>query len=205
MRKRDVNRSMADILNAAEQEFSEKGFYGTRVDEISEKANINKGMIYKYFGSKELLYREVLITVYGRIGQQEHLLLSEEGSCVERIRGIIAFYFSFLQQNPTYVNLLMWENLNKGRSIESIDLATLRNPAMGLLREILHDGIQNGEFRADIDPEQIIYSILIYTYANFTNQYTFSKMIGKNFADPANMEKRVTDLTQMLLEYISTK
>ena len=51
------------ILKAAEEEFSEKGIYGARVDEIAAKAKINKGMIYQYFGNKEELYKTVLQTV----------------------------------------------------------------------------------------------------------------------------------------------
>ena len=56
------------ILKAAEEEFSEKGIYGARVDEIAAKAKINKGMIYQYFGNKEELYKTVLKNVYDRLG-----------------------------------------------------------------------------------------------------------------------------------------
>ena len=51
MGKSDLTKQR--ILEAAEQEFSEKGLYGARVDEIAAKADINKRMLYQYFGNKE--------------------------------------------------------------------------------------------------------------------------------------------------------
>ena len=48
----------AKILASSEFEFSEKGFFGARIDEIAERAGVNKRMIYEHFESKENLYRE---------------------------------------------------------------------------------------------------------------------------------------------------
>ncbi|RQD75030.1 MAG: TetR/AcrR family transcriptional regulator, partial [Candidatus Syntrophonatronum acetioxidans] len=48
------------ILEAAEKVFSEKGFDGSRVDEIARRAKVNKALLYYYFSSKKNLF-EVLI------------------------------------------------------------------------------------------------------------------------------------------------
>jgi len=77
-RRRDSSRTKREILFAAEQEFAEKGFYGARVDQIAKLANINKRMIYEYFGNKEELYKTVLVHVYGRLGERETKLLDQE-------------------------------------------------------------------------------------------------------------------------------
>ena len=49
MKKSDITKQK--ILEAAEAAFAEKGFYGARVDEITETAGVNKRMIYAYYGS----------------------------------------------------------------------------------------------------------------------------------------------------------
>jgi TetR/AcrR family transcriptional regulator len=116
-RARDSQKSKDDILNAAEMEFAEKGIFGTRIDEIAAKAKINKRMIYEYFGSKEELYKAVLSDVYRRLSRRELLVLSEDIECMEAIRKIITLYFDYLNENPSYVNLILWENLNKGKYI----------------------------------------------------------------------------------------
>ncbi len=48
------------IIEAALSLFSEKGFENTRVDEIAEKAEVNKALIYYHFESKEALLNHLL-------------------------------------------------------------------------------------------------------------------------------------------------
>jgi AcrR family transcriptional regulator len=45
-RTNNAEASRAEILAAATREFSEKGLSGARVDEIAERTQINKRMIY---------------------------------------------------------------------------------------------------------------------------------------------------------------
>lgn len=203
-RCRDSKKSREDILRAAEEEFSDKGLYGTRVDEIAQKAGINKRMIYEYFGNKEELYKAVLIEVYSRLSRREMGLLHNIGSCTEKIRNIIRLYFEFLKDNPTYVNLILWENLNKGRYIQEIDFKEIKDPTIDLLRKILEEGKQNGSFRICVDIEQIILSLLTYTFSYFSNRYTLSKLLQKKLDDEENIQQRLDNVTEMFLKYMCT-
>ncbi|MBS4024083.1 MAG: TetR/AcrR family transcriptional regulator [Clostridia bacterium] len=47
------------IIESATTLFAEKGFSSTSVQEIAENSNIAKGMVYKFFSSKESLFIEV--------------------------------------------------------------------------------------------------------------------------------------------------
>ena len=58
---RAANRSA--ILNAATVLFAEKGFEGTRVADIAERAQLPKANVYYYFASKDELYAEILVGV----------------------------------------------------------------------------------------------------------------------------------------------
>src|SRR5258708_27658723 len=46
-----------EILEAALACFAQKGFAGTRMDDIARKAGITKGTIYLYFDSKESVFK----------------------------------------------------------------------------------------------------------------------------------------------------
>lgn len=201
-RPRDSQKSRVDILNAAEQEFADKGIFGARIDEIAARAEINKRMIYEYYGSKEELYKAVLAAVYQRLGSMEVGLLSADIPCVEAIRRIITLYFSFLKDNPTYVNLILWENLNKGKYIESMDLSNIKDPSFELLRKVVKKGKEEGIFRKDIDSEQVILSLLTYTFSYFSNRFTLSKLLGRQLANEDNIQKRVENVTEMFLQYM---
>jgi AcrR family transcriptional regulator len=201
-RPRNSQKSKEDIMNAAEIEFADKGIYGTRVDEIAARAKINKRMIYEYFGNKEQLYRSVLVSVYGRLTQREVGLLSENMPCKDAIVRIIELYFDFLHDNPSYVNLILWENLNKGRYIENMDFEDIKNPAFDLLRKLIDRGKSDGTFKEDADSEQVILSLLTYTFSYFSNRYTLSKILGRKLDEPENIKQRVKNVTEMFLGYL---
>lgn len=48
------------ILNAALDEFAERGFESARLDDVAKRAGIAKGTIYLYFRDKETLFQELL-------------------------------------------------------------------------------------------------------------------------------------------------
>jgi len=52
------------ILEAARFVFIERGREGARMQEIADRAGVNKAMLFYYFSSKDLLYREVLDSIF---------------------------------------------------------------------------------------------------------------------------------------------
>lgn len=56
----DQQNTKLRILEAAEGEFSEKGFDGARVDEIARRAGVNKALLYYYFTNKKNLFEELV-------------------------------------------------------------------------------------------------------------------------------------------------
>jgi hypothetical protein len=63
-RRRDAERTRAEILQVAQREFARHGYAGARVDEIAALMRTTKRMIYYYFGGKEKLYIAVLEEAY---------------------------------------------------------------------------------------------------------------------------------------------
>jgi len=55
----DAERSRRLLLDAALEEFSAKGYAGARVQDIADRAGVNKQLINYYFGGKEGLYCEL--------------------------------------------------------------------------------------------------------------------------------------------------
>ena len=53
------NSTEQKIIEAAETVFHEKGFDGARMQEIADKANINKGLLHYYFKSKDVLFEAI--------------------------------------------------------------------------------------------------------------------------------------------------
>src|ERR1700733_13800264 len=86
---RDPERTSAAILAAAVKEFTEKGYGSARIDNIAKRANINKRMLYHYFGNKEALYVAVLESTYTSIRSAEHALRLPDRDPVEAMRDLV--------------------------------------------------------------------------------------------------------------------
>jgi len=202
LRERNSEKSKEDILAAAETESAKKGIHGTRIDEIAGKAGINKRMIYEYFGNKEGLYKAVLINAYKRLNSVEIWLLSEDTPPKEAIEKLMELHFNYLRENRTYVNLLLWENLNKGFYIDDKEFEGIRNPAIEQIRKVLIKGIDEGVFHPNLDIEQVVLSLLTCSFSYFSNTYTLSKLFSKDLNDEENIKARLENMTEMFLKYL---
>src|SRR6218665_602297 len=92
-RPRDAERTKAEILKAAREEFCEQGFNGARVDAIAARAKANKRLLYHYFGNKEALYSAVLLDAYQEIRRGERELSLSQYDPVEAVDRMIRFTF----------------------------------------------------------------------------------------------------------------
>ena len=197
MGKSDLTKQR--ILEAAEQEFSEKGLYGARVDEIAAKADINKRMLYQYFGNKEDLYKTVLFHVYKRIADIDALLLTDSKDSCALVRKIIRVYYDFLAQNPTFVRMIMWENLNGAQYLADSGAADIKDPAIRALGKIIDDGKEKGVFRENVDKAQVMLSLITFSFSYFSNIHTLSLLLKTDLGSEENMKKRVDYVANLLL------
>lgn len=204
-KERNAEKSRQDILTAAEEQFSEKGFYGARVDEIAQQAQINKRMIYEYFENKETLYKKVLFEVYHRMESAEKELLKNDLSGKELIGGIISMYFDFLAENTSFVNILMWENLNKGKYLEEMPAEQVRRQTLNIFCEKIIEGKRAGIFLPEVDEKQTVLSLIVVCFANFSNRYTLSRLFSKNLTEKEILENRKQHTLDLVLSYMCGK
>lgn len=202
MKERNPEKSKQRILQAAEQEFAQKGFFGARVDEIAAAAQINKRMLYAYFEDKENLYKQVLFQVYGRMEAVERQLVARQLQGKQLVEEIIRSYFDFLQSNPTFVNILMWENLNQGKYLQGLESSRIERSTIRYFVEQLQWGKENGIFQSNIDPWHTAVSLITTCFANFSNQYTLSKLFHTDMAGENWIQQRKEHTVQLMLAYL---
>ena len=202
MQQRDAEKSKQRILAAAEQEFADKGFFGARVDEIAANAQINKRMIYAYFGDKEKLYQQVLARVYRRMEDVEWELVALRYTGRKLVREIICAYFDFLNRDPAFVSILMWENLNQGRYLKEVESSRIERGTIRYFVDELEAGRRNGIFHKDIDPWHTAMSMITTCFANFSNRHTLSKLFHADLLDEAMIQQRKQHTIELMLGYL---
>jgi TetR/AcrR family transcriptional regulator len=148
-RPHDAEATREALLRAATDVFAEVGFDGARVDEIAERAGINKRMIYAYFGDKESLYREV---VRSRLAVPP-FFAAEDADPWTTLVAAVRWYFGMLASDRAFARLLAWGMVTDhgGHAI----LLSGAAPAMELLANAVRRGVAAGTIRADVDPETL--------------------------------------------------
>ncbi len=70
--KPDVSEERkGQIMSAAEEVFTKKGFDNARMDDIAEETGLSKGTLYLYYKSKD----DLIIAILDRIFQREFKVL----------------------------------------------------------------------------------------------------------------------------------
>lgn len=190
-RTNDAERTRANILEVARQEFAEKGFTGARIDEIADRTHTSKNMIYYYFESKEGLYRKVLEQAYGAIRAAEHQLHLEDKPVLEALRELVGFSFDYHSQHQDFVRLVMVENIGQGAHIRDMaSLTALNTGATDICKDICKRGIKEGLIRKDMNPTQLHMTISALSFYNVSNRYTFSEIYKVDMSSPEATKKR---------------
>ena len=203
VRKPKSQITIDKILTSALEEFSEKGFFGARIDSIAANAGVNKRMIYEHFENKENLYKEVLTSVYEKCAESEREFFSEDLRPQDAIRNVVRIYFKFLYDNPDFVRILMWENLNNADSIPVQQLKSIKAPAFEYIKYQVNRGKEQGIFKADVDNGQIVVSLMNFGFAYFTNIHTLSLILEKDLGAPEEVSKRAEFVCDILINYLT--
>lgn len=179
-RKKNPELTRRRLLRAAIRLFSKKGYHGVSVDEIVKASKVNKRMVYYYFGSKEDLYREAILTVYTRLEVRETEVMEDSEDPEAVLRRIIESYFDFHRDNPEFVRLLLWENLNNGKALAREKRLLSKHPALKGLQRVVERGIEKGLFRKSVDVRHLLLNIIGLSFIYHSNRYTLSQALSMN-------------------------
>ena len=191
-RTRDADATKARILAAAKSEFARLGLGGARVDEIAEKAQANKRMIYHYFGSKEDLFQVVLEEAYLDIRSAEQDLELDHLPPREALEKLVRFTWQYYLDNPEFITLVNSANLHRGRHLEGSErLRTASRRFVNMVRDILDRGVESGVFRAGVDPVQLNITIAAIGYYYLTNRFTGGILFERDFMEEKALKDRL--------------
>jgi len=100
------------IAETARELFLEKGFDGVKMQELADRAGVNKGLLHHYFKNKQSLFDEVFTQAIDQLfGKIQHSL-SIQGGIETKVNSIIDAYFDMLIANPKLPIFVFFE-LNK--------------------------------------------------------------------------------------------
>ncbi|MFD1613873.1 TetR/AcrR family transcriptional regulator [Gelatiniphilus marinus] len=114
MAKTKDENTEEQILDAAKNVFQTKGMDGARMQEIADKAGINKAMLHYYYRSKQLLFEAVFKNAFALLAPQLNAILNDDSSIEEKIKNFTSNYISFIIKHPYLPNFIIQE-LNRNQ------------------------------------------------------------------------------------------
>lgn len=143
----ELNDKKIQILNVAEKLFSEKGFEGTSIRDISKEAKINIAMVSYYFGSKDRLLEALIRYKTSDLKIKFENLSQENLEPIDKVNKLIEIYIHRISCNKGIFRVLHFE-INSKKSIEAFN--ELKKGNLKSVESIIKQGQEKGVFRKDI-------------------------------------------------------
>ncbi|WP_043840993.1 TetR/AcrR family transcriptional regulator [Amycolatopsis taiwanensis] len=129
----DIERTKRRLLDAAAEEFCERGLAGARVDRIAAAAGVNKERIYQYFGKKDQLFATVISREVTALGDAVHI----DGEGPQAVIDYAERFFDHVCRKPALARLLFWESLELGIPVaEPERRQSMRDKIAGIRRAV---------------------------------------------------------------------
>ncbi len=152
-RKRRPEARPSEILEAALDLFTERGFNATRLADVASRAGLSKAAIYLYFNDKtSLLTALVQATVGANISLASDMISKHQGPVAPLLRQLLSFMAGRMEETrmPDLIKLVISES-RAHPEIGHFYLDNVIGKALPLFQSLIERGIASGEFR-EVDP-----------------------------------------------------
>ena len=139
------------IVQAAVELFSRRGFRGTTTREIAEAAGISEAAVFKYFATKEDLYTAIIETK----ARTDEVIAKAAAAAARRddagvFRAVGLHFLGEVQRDPTLMRLLLFSAL-EGHELSEMFFRSRVRRLHEFLAEYIRAGTADGRFRS-LDP-----------------------------------------------------
>lgn len=187
--RKEAEERKNEIIDAADELFSKKGYDGTSTSDIIEKVGIARGTLYHHFKSKEDIM-DALIERYSDrlLGTAQEIASDKSIPVVERlIRVVMALNLSGGSSKEIMEHIHKPQNALMHQKIQKV----IFNKVPPILTEIIRDGIEQGLFSTSF-PYECMEMIVIYATTVFDGDMvtlTDEERTSRMLAFICNVEK----------------
>lgn len=164
------------ILDSAVALFTSKGYQATRMEDISKRVGISKGLTYFYYKNKEDLFMALTKKAFDQFKEEFREVLRSKGkNGLEMLTDLMGKIINFSKEQPVYyfavLNFLdVLKKYNEPALRREIDPLILESVHFHKLLEIHHEpiklgiqmvslGIKDGSIRPELQPEITFYTV----------------------------------------------
>lgn len=149
-REEKYRRRQGEVIDAAAAVFAEKGYHGASTTDIADRLGIRQGSLYYYFASKEAALEVVCYKGVEGFSQGLEEILKGTRGAAGKLRGAVLNHLRPVRERPDYVRVFLRDRHHLP-DCSRRKIGGLSRKYEKQLRDIFREGVDNGEFRADLD------------------------------------------------------
>jgi len=144
----------SDILVAAYEVFSEKGYEKAAVSEVAKKAGVSEATVFKYFVNKQYLLSKVIAQFYTKlIASTKQVLIGVKGA-ENQLRAVISHHIATFFNDIGLCRLLLLE-VRPLDSYRYSDVHFLNKAYSEILLHVIQAGVESGEISNEVSAKTI--------------------------------------------------
>jgi AcrR family transcriptional regulator len=147
------------LLETATGMFAVKGYAGTSVREIVERAGVSKPVLYYYFKSKEGLFLAILDKAENLQKQLLLEVLESEGNVLDRLLILYRRVYAGIDEHRSLYKMIHGLISGPAQGAPDYDFTRYHRHMINAICEIYNAGIASGEVKK-IAAEEIAYLVL---------------------------------------------
>jgi len=191
----------AELIRVATELFAERGYDGTSVRSITDRARANLGAITYHFGSKDALYEAVFEAVVAPSHERLADAASRKAAPLDRVEECVRAMFDYLQTHPEMPRLLM-QHLAGSKPLNAVVRRTMRRN-IGLVASLIEAGQADGSIRPG-DPHLMALSVGSQPLYLMTIRDALREGTGIDQDDPATLRGLVDSVVRFVRAALST-
>ncbi|WFE67746.1 TetR/AcrR family transcriptional regulator [Thiomicrospira sp. R3] len=132
------------VLNSALKLFVEQGFHKTSIPDLVTQSGVSIGSIYKHFGDKEGVAKELMTRLFEALSQQQLAIIAQHSRVQNQYRALVEWMFNFALEFPDVMAFLLYARHQD--FLPDTRSACSAKPFM-VLRDVIAQGIAQGEIK----------------------------------------------------------
>lgn len=197
MKNEDQSSTEVKIFEAAREVFQSKGLEGARMQEIADKAEINKSMLHYYYRSKEKLFEKVYQLSIIKMIPQITGLLNEDLPLETKLRKFAKKYLELIKLNPDIPLFVLHEmNKNPGR-LKTFMLNEVGKKIQPFLNQIQEEREKGNT--VDLPVEQIMVNIISLLIFPFIGRQVLQVILS---IDDSEFDQFIEERMKYLPDYL---
>lgn len=183
----------AQIIDAAISEFCERGYASTRMADVAKRAHVSYGLIYHYFGSKEVLFDSVVGTWWDAVYSMLETERAETKPVQLKLENMVEYMLGMYEAKPETVRIFITE-VSRSSNYHTVHGLKNIQKAFSLVQDIMRQGQLSGL----LDPA-IPAHYLSYIFVGAIESMLSVLVLGNEPLHPARRERIATAIIKIFL------